>query len=82
MGLLLYRHLSDLSHRETYESSHSVMLAIFAAHAQKAGEGKVVAVSRGEPAFAEQVVPSYVRCLINVRFSAALNWIKVSDMMI
>ena len=29
------RHLSDPSHRETYESAHSVILAIFAAHAQR-----------------------------------------------
>ncbi|PPQ69303.1 hypothetical protein CVT24_001669 [Panaeolus cyanescens] len=30
-----YPHLSDPSHRETYESSHSVVLAIFASHAQR-----------------------------------------------
>ena len=34
-NLLLHRHLSDPSHRETYESAHSVVLAIFSAHAQK-----------------------------------------------
>lgn len=30
-----HRHLFDPSHRETYESAHSVILAVFAAHAQK-----------------------------------------------
>jgi hypothetical protein len=29
------RHLSDPSHRETYESAHSVILSIFASHAQR-----------------------------------------------
>ena len=29
------RHLSDSSHRETYESAHSVILSIFALHAQR-----------------------------------------------
>ena len=29
------RHLSDSSHRETYESAHSVVLSIFAFHAQR-----------------------------------------------
>lgn len=42
------------------------MLAVFASHAQKASEGKAAAVSRGDPAFAEQIVPLYVRCLIDV----------------
>ncbi|KAF8969004.1 hypothetical protein BDZ97DRAFT_1797362 [Flammula alnicola] len=30
-----YPHLSDPSHRETYESAHSVVLSIFASHAQR-----------------------------------------------
>ena len=58
------------------------MLAIFASHALKAGEGRVVAVSRGEPAFAEQIVPSYVRCLIDVRLFVALKLIRVTDITI
>lgn len=68
LGILIlpFSHLSDPSHRETYESSHSVMLAIFASHAQKANEGKIAALSAQEPAFAEQIVPSYVQCLIDV----------------
>lgn len=31
----MFRHLSDSSHRETYESAHSVILSIFASHAQR-----------------------------------------------
>jgi hypothetical protein len=30
-----YRHLFDASHRETFESAHSTVLAIFACHAQQ-----------------------------------------------
>ncbi|KAF9523889.1 hypothetical protein CPB83DRAFT_647670 [Crepidotus variabilis] len=32
---ICYPHLNDSSHRETYESAHSVVLAIFASYAQK-----------------------------------------------
>ena len=32
---LLFRYLSDPSHRETYESAHSVILSIFASHVQR-----------------------------------------------
>ncbi|KAF8904131.1 hypothetical protein CPB84DRAFT_1814520 [Gymnopilus junonius] len=32
---ICYPHLSDPSHRETFESAHSVVLAIFASHAQR-----------------------------------------------
>ncbi|THH31473.1 hypothetical protein EUX98_g2725 [Antrodiella citrinella] len=68
-------HLSDASHREVYESSHSVMLAVFAAHAQRASEGKVSTApsSLGEPAFAEQIVPFYVQCLISNSGDGALS---------
>lgn len=59
-----YRHFFDSSHRETYESAHSVMLSIFAAHARKAGE---VPDSLGKPSFAEQITPFYARCLAEVR---------------
>ena len=34
---LSFRHLFDSSHRETYESAHSVILSIFASHAQRTG---------------------------------------------
>ena len=33
--LPLFRHLFDPSHRETYESAHSVILSIFASYAQR-----------------------------------------------
>ena len=44
------RHLSDSSHRETYESAHSVILSIFAFHAQRqqhAGKTKTTNVLSG-----------------------------------
>ncbi|OBZ71175.1 hypothetical protein A0H81_08652 [Grifola frondosa] len=56
-------HLSDSSHRETYESAHSVMLAIFASHARRMGERDERASAA--PAFAEQIVPFYTQCLID-----------------
>ena len=58
------RHLFDPSHRETYESAHSVMLSIFASHARGAGES---VVGLGGESFAEQITPFYTRCLVEVR---------------
>ncbi|KAI0917380.1 hypothetical protein AcW2_007517 [Taiwanofungus camphoratus] len=64
-------HLSDSSHRETYESAHSVLLAIFASYAQNSREHE----DQGRPtlkilpSFAEEAVPFYVQCLIDVCFS-------------
>ncbi|KAI0373867.1 hypothetical protein BV20DRAFT_988973 [Pilatotrama ljubarskyi] len=55
-------HLWDPSYRETYESAHSVMLSIFAAHAQHAE--KRVDTGKSAPAFAEKLVPMYARCLL------------------
>ncbi|KAH9927056.1 hypothetical protein B0H21DRAFT_826484 [Amylocystis lapponica] len=56
-------HLSDPSHRETYESAHSVMLAVFASHAHRTGvDGQ--RVEPGAPAFAEVLVPFYSQCLL------------------
>lgn len=47
------------------------MLAIFAAHAQSASEGPVLAAPGATEAknlaFAEYIVPFYARCLIEVR---------------
>ncbi|EIW59549.1 uncharacterized protein TRAVEDRAFT_147587 [Trametes versicolor FP-101664 SS1] len=60
---LCHPRLWDCSHRETYESAHSVMLAIFAAHAQAGAPGGSVA-SRAQPAFAEKLVPMYAQCLV------------------
>ncbi|KAJ6584755.1 hypothetical protein B0H19DRAFT_1368265 [Mycena capillaripes] len=61
-------HLSDPSYRETYESSHSVVLAIFASHADHhaAGEERTSSSdARAEgPRFTERMVPFYAHCLI------------------
>ncbi|KAF7365404.1 hypothetical protein MVEN_00412900 [Mycena venus] len=70
-------YLSDASNRETYESSHSVVLAIFASHADHhaAGQENVSpsdsdadarTPTRGPqgPRFTERMVPFYARCLI------------------
>ena len=65
---ILSRHLWDPSHRETYESAHSVMLAIFASHAQKAS--KRSASPEPGAAFAEKAVPMYAQCLVEVRSTA------------
>ncbi|KAG1749199.1 hypothetical protein EDB19DRAFT_1681290 [Suillus lakei] len=54
-------HLSDASHRETFESAHSVVLAIFASHAQKASES----TSQQGGGFTRQIVPFYANCLID-----------------
>ena len=67
----LFRHLSNSAHRETFESAHSVMLAIFAAHAQKPRTGvtsvsDTTTVTHDHLAFAEQIVPFYTQCLIEV----------------
>lgn len=66
-------HLSDPSYRETYESSHSVVLAIFASHADHHAAGQenmsssdVRAPGQG-PRFTERLVPFYTHCLIEVR---------------
>ncbi|PIL22397.1 hypothetical protein GSI_15085 [Ganoderma sinense ZZ0214-1] len=56
-------HLWDPSHRETYESAHSVMLAIFASYAQNSGTKRQQSLGLGS-AFAEKIVPMYARCLV------------------
>lgn len=72
--ILKCRHLDDTSHRETFESAHSVILAVLAAHAVKAehhehdGDGD----SRSRPPFAEEFVPAYTECLINVSSTSSL----------
>ncbi|KAI0345822.1 hypothetical protein BDW22DRAFT_1353428 [Trametopsis cervina] len=81
---LVAPHLEDLAHRETFESAHSVMLAIFAAHALKAeklaandlrrqtgGDSKEDG-TRPQP-FAEQVVPFYTQCLVDNSSPTRLN---------
>ena len=65
-------HLYDSSHRETFESAHSVMLSIFAANADKPHSPLVV--NQGETqdelvGLARRLVPGYVKCLLDVRIS-------------
>ncbi|KAH9179328.1 hypothetical protein EDB89DRAFT_1926603 [Lactarius sanguifluus] len=61
-------HLDDASHRETYESAHSVILAVFAAHARAQPDSTPVTGVKGKgtsrPTFVEKIVPFYVQCLL------------------
>ncbi|KAH9841383.1 uncharacterized protein C8Q71DRAFT_803106 [Rhodofomes roseus] len=58
-------HLSNATHRETYESAHSVMLAIFAAYAQKTGQQAARAAADGDSSgFISQIIPFYTGCLL------------------
>ncbi|KAJ7043901.1 hypothetical protein C8F04DRAFT_1070849 [Mycena alexandri] len=63
-------YLSDPSYRETYESSHSVVLAVFASHADRHAENVSEAEpdpdarAQAGPRFTERMVPFYARCLI------------------
>jgi hypothetical protein len=65
--LLLSRHLNDASHRETYESAHSTILAIFAAQLGSTTSTKDQGTGVGRPTFVEKIVPFYVQCLLEVR---------------
>ena len=66
-------HLSDADHRETYESSHSVVLTAFSSRAQQIGE-KFLDIDNSTQqrehlecvplAFTEKLVPFYTNCLI------------------
>lgn len=55
--------MSDPSHRETYESAHSVVLAIFASHAQTTSSY----TDDKQATFIQQIIPSYLKCLLDVR---------------
>ncbi|KAF7346109.1 hypothetical protein MSAN_01837600 [Mycena sanguinolenta] len=57
-------YLSDASNRETYESSHSVVLAVFASHADRHAAGQENASDSDAPRFAERLVPFYAHSLI------------------
>ncbi|KAJ7729657.1 hypothetical protein DFH07DRAFT_756735 [Mycena maculata] len=61
-------HLSDPTYRETYESSHSVVLAIFASHADHHAAGQeninTSDVHAPGPGFTYRMVPFYAHCLI------------------
>ena len=65
-----FSHLDDPSHRETYESAHSVILAVFAAHARTQSESTTVLGVKGKgtlrATFVEKIVPFYVQCLLEV----------------
>lgn len=63
------RHLNDASHRETYESAHSAMLAIFAAQLGSTAAAEDQVTSVAHPTFAEKIVPFYIRCLLEVRLT-------------
>ncbi|KAI0821986.1 hypothetical protein BC628DRAFT_1391850 [Trametes gibbosa] len=57
------QHLWDSGYRETYESAHSTMLAMFASHAK----GKLTYQaerSASRPAFVERLIPMYALCLV------------------
>ena len=62
-------HLTNSAHRETYESAHSVMLAVFAAYSQKAAQVSVprLATAGGDLAgYISQIIPFYTDCLLQV----------------
>lgn len=63
-----FRHLFEPAHRETYESSHSVVLAVFSLHAQRVGDGSgaVRIDATVERPFAEKIIPFYINCLLEV----------------
>ncbi|KAJ7695979.1 hypothetical protein B0H17DRAFT_412670 [Mycena rosella] len=74
----IHSHLSDPSHREVYESSHSVVLAIFASHADHhaTGQDNVASSSNAStqgPRSTEKMVPFYARCLIENSVDGRLN---------
>ena len=60
------RHLYDSSHRETYESAHSVILSIFASQTGSTTVAEVQGTSVPRPTFVEKIVPFYARCLLEV----------------
>ncbi|KII86643.1 hypothetical protein PLICRDRAFT_55560 [Plicaturopsis crispa FD-325 SS-3] len=62
-------YLNDCSHRETYESAHSVMLAIFAAH---------VSSTTMKAGFAKQLVPFYAGVLIENSIPERLSTTQLS----
>ncbi|KAG2113665.1 hypothetical protein BD769DRAFT_1490433 [Suillus cothurnatus] len=66
-------HLSDTSHRETFESAHSVILAIFASHAQKASES----TSQQRGGFTRKIVPFYANCLIDNSVQGRLSTLQL-----
>lgn len=75
-----FSHLSNSTYRETYESAHSVMLAVFAAHAQKASQlpAPRLATSGGNLAsYISQIIPFYTDCLLEVSLTASCHCLLV-----
>lgn len=66
-------HLSDASHHETFESAHSVVLATFASHAQKARES----TSQQGGSFTRNIVPFYANCLIDNSVQGRLSTLQL-----
>ncbi|KAA1479310.1 hypothetical protein DENSPDRAFT_789064 [Dentipellis sp. KUC8613] len=76
-------HLHDPSRRELYESAHSVVLAIFSAHAQKRSilvesDYDEPFINTGQsPGFIEKIVPFYARCLLENSGDGKLNTVQL-----
>jgi len=65
--------LSDATHRETYESAHSVMLAVFAAYAQKTVQHTPARAGAESSGFISQIIPFYTECLLQNSSDGKLN---------
>ncbi|KAM6503399.1 hypothetical protein JOM56_000342 [Amanita muscaria] len=65
---MAYPHLSESSHREIYESAHSVILAIFASHAsscdQETEEQTKIEDGPFPNNFVTRIIPFYAHCLV------------------
>ncbi|TFY64171.1 hypothetical protein EVG20_g6041 [Dentipellis fragilis] len=76
-------HLYDPLKRELYESAHSVVLAMFAAHAQRRSnhlESDHDELSNGtsqSSSFIEKIVPFYARCLLENSGDGKLNTVQL-----
>ncbi|KAF9010153.1 hypothetical protein BDQ17DRAFT_1299826 [Cyathus striatus] len=78
-----YPHLFDPSHRETFESAHSVVLTIFASHAQKIQqqqkcEDVATAVDKASRPilsanFVKHLIPFYAQCLVENSVDGGLS---------
>jgi hypothetical protein len=66
--LMFCRHLSDASHRETFESSHSVVLAILAHYAQCISDASAhhTTPDPSSVEFVQKLVAFYTTSLIEV----------------
>jgi hypothetical protein len=77
--LLSSRHLNDASHRETYESAHSTILAIFAAQLGSTTSTEDQGTGVGRPTFVEKIVPFYMQCLLEVRPTVMFYFLSVVE---